>query len=102
MNGLHLDVIPHDLCDVFPLEHRLNAQSIPLITIITLRRYGSHYKINGPPVNIPASLDHVINILPRMPSELQLHPLKLKCKLEYKNHYLYGMIHKDKVVGAIT
>ena len=101
-NGLHLDVIPQDLCDVFPLEHRLISQRIPFITIMTLRRYGSHYKINGPPVNVPASLNQVINILLRMPNELQLHPLKLKCKLQYKSLYMYDMIHKDKVVRAIT
>ena len=37
-----------------------------------------------------------------MPSELQLHPVKLKCKLEYKSHYLYDMIHRDHVISAIT
>ena len=36
-----------------------------------------------------------------MPGELQLHPLKLKRKLEYKSHYMYDMIRKDKVIGAI-
>ena len=52
-----------------------------------MRRYGGHYKVNGPPVNIPATLYQIIDILPRMPSELQLHPVKLKHKLEYKSHY---------------
>ena len=47
--------------------------------------YGGHYKVNGPPVNVPATLDQIIEILPRMPSELQLHPMKLKSKLEYKS-----------------
>ena len=37
-----------------------------------------------------------------MPSELQLHPMKLKCKLEYKSHYMYDMIHSDHVISAIT
>ena len=37
-----------------------------------------------------------------MPNELQLHPLKLKCKLEYKSHYMYNMIQKDTVIEAIT
>ena len=49
-NGLHLDVIPQDLCDVFPLEHRVIAQRIPFTTIIILRKSGSPYEINGPPV----------------------------------------------------
>ena len=37
-----------------------------------------------------------------MPSELQLHPVKLKHKLEYKRHYMYDMIHRDYVISAIT
>ena len=37
-----------------------------------------------------------------MPSDLQLHPVKLKCKLEYKSHYMYDMICRDHVISAIT
>ena len=37
-----------------------------------------------------------------MPSEFQLHPVKLKCKLEYKCLYMYDMIHRDHVISAIT
>ena len=37
-----------------------------------------------------------------MPSELQLHPVNLKCKLEYKSHYMYGMICRDHVISATT
>ena len=37
-----------------------------------------------------------------MPSELQLHPVKLKHKLEYKTHHTYDMIHRDHVMSAIT
>ena len=37
-----------------------------------------------------------------MPSELQLHPVKLKCKLEYKSHYMYDMICRDHVISPIT
>ena len=71
--------------------------------------YSKHYineltlTLNGPPVNVPATLDQIIEILPCMPSELQLHPVKLKCKLEYKSHYMYDMIGRDcGVISAIT
>ena len=37
-----------------------------------------------------------------MPNELQLHPVKLKHKLEYKSHYMYDMICRDHVISAIT
>ena len=67
-----------------------------------MRQYGSHYKVNGPPANVPATLDQILDILPHMPSELQLHPVKLKCKVEYKSHYMYDMIHRDRVISAIA
>ena len=66
-----------------------------------MRQYGSHYKVNGPPVNVPATLDQIIKILPHMTSDLQLHPVKLKCKLEYKSHYMYDMICRDCVISSI-
>ena len=37
-----------------------------------------------------------------MPSELQLHPMKLKHKLEYKSQYMCDMICRDYVISAIT
>ena len=37
-----------------------------------------------------------------MPGELQLHPVKLKCKLQYKSHYMYDTIHRDHVISAFT
>ena len=100
-NGLALDVIPDELANMFPIECRVLSFRIPFITLIVIRRYGGHYKINGPPVNVPATLDQIARILPCMPGELQLHPLKLKRKLEYKSRYMYDMICKDKVIGAI-
>ena len=67
-----------------------------------MRQYGGHYKVNGPPVNIAATLDQITEILPHMPCELQIHPVKLKPKLEYKSYYMYYMIHRDHVISAIT
>ena len=69
--------------------------------MLIMRKYGSHYKVNGPCVNVPTTLDQVIHMLPLM-SPLQLHPVKLKRKLEYKSHYMFHLIGKDKVMGAIT
>ena len=37
-----------------------------------MRWYGGHYKVKGPTVNVPATLDQIIDILPHMASELQL------------------------------
>ena len=67
-----------------------------------MQQYGGHYKVNGPPVIVPATLDQIIDIVPHMPGDLQLHPIKPKCKLECKSHYMYDMIHRDCVISAIT
>ena len=91
-NGLKLHDIPQELDSITPLECRLVAKHIPFLTILMMKRYGGHYKVNGPCINIPTQLDQVLKILPQMPSELQLHPLKLKCELEYKIHYMYHVI----------
>ena len=53
--------------------------------------------------DIPQDLQNIFPLERRvMPSELQLHPVKLKCKLEYKSHYMYDMICRDHVISAIT
>ena len=66
-----------------------------------MRQYGGSYKVNGPPVNVAVILDQIIEILPCMPSELQIHPVKLNCKLKYKSHHMYDTIHRDHVISAI-
>ena len=43
-------------------------------------------------MNIPAKLDQIVEMLPQMPNELHLIPLKLKCKLEYKSYYVYDIV----------
>ena len=101
-NGLPLHDIPLDLQNILSLERRVMSPRIPFITILVMKQYGGHYKVNGPLVNVPATLDQIIDILPCMPSDLQLHPVKLKHKLEYKSHYIYDMICRDHVISAIT
>ena len=84
-NGLKLHDIPQELDSITPLGMQTCCQ---MHTI--------------PCINVPTKLDQVLKILPRMPNELQLHPLKLELKLEYKSHYMYHMIQKDTVIEAIT
>ena len=91
-NDLNLDPIPQDLTELSTIERRLISYRLPFLTLIAMRRYGGHYKINGPPVNIPAKLDKIVEMLPRLPNELQLIPLKLKCKLEYKSYYMSDVV----------
>ena len=37
-----------------------------------------------------------------MPNELQLIPLKLKQKLEYMSYYMYDIVQRDHIIGALT
>ena len=101
-NDLKLFTIPDELKNLFTIERRLISLQIPFITLIVMRKYGGHYKINGPPVNVPATLDQKVEILPRMLNDLQLHPLKLRRKLEYKGYYMYDVVRKDKILGALA
>ena len=100
--GLQLHDIPQDLQNIVPLKRRVISPQIPFLTILVMRGYGGHYKVNDPPVNVPATQDQIIDILTCMSSQLQLHPVKLKCMLEYKSHYMYDMICRDDVISAIT
>ena len=83
-NGLQLHDISQDLQNIFPLDRRVISPQIPFITILVMRQYDGHYKVNGPPVNVKATLDQIIEILPHMPGELQLHPVKLNVSLSTK------------------
>ena len=93
---------PTGFTEYISIGEKVISPWIPFITILVMRWYGGHYKVNGPPINIPATLDQSIEILPRMPSELQLNSVNLKYKLAYKSHYMYNMIHRDCVISAIT
>ena len=57
--------------------------------------------IQGPAVNVPSKVDTICNILPRLPSQSELVPLKLKCKLAYKGHYMYDYITPQKLLDAL-
>ena len=49
--------------------------------------YGNHYKVRGRCTNVPATRDEIINMLPRMSSEVQYYPIKLKKKIIYKSNH---------------
>ena len=77
-NGLLLPPIPPKLTNLSDLERRVIALHIPFMSIFCMVRYGSQYKIHGGCTNVPASLDQIFIMLPRMSNEVQFHPMKLK------------------------
>jgi hypothetical protein len=54
-----------------------------------------------PAVNVPSKLDSVCTVLPRLPSQTELIPLKLKRKLVYKGHYMYDYVTPEKLMNAL-
>ena len=56
---------------------------------------------HGPAVNVPSKVDTICTVLPRLPSETELIPLKLKRKLAYRGHYMYDYISPEKILSAL-
>jgi len=52
-------------------------------------------------VNVPSKVDTICDVLPRLPSQSELVPLKLKCKVAYKGHYMYDYIRPQKIFDAL-
>ena len=100
VNGLGLDEIPDELKDLNCLEMRLISLRIPFMKMVALPS-GKQRCIHGPAVNVPSKLDNVFTMLPRMPSEASMIPLKLKRKLRYKGHYMYDYVRPDEVMTAL-
>ena len=62
---------------------------------------GKQRSIHGPAVNVPSKLDTICNVLPRLPSQTELVPLKLKRKLSYRGHYMYYYVTSQKPLIAL-
>ena len=62
---------------------------------------GKQLAIHGPAVNVPTAIDTIMNVLPRNASDESFVPLKLKRKLAYLRHYMYGNINVERVNSAL-
>ena len=83
-----------------PVQAKANGLDLDFMKMVALPS-GKQRCIHGPAVNVPSKLDNVCTLLPRMPSEASMIPLKLKCKLHYKGHYMYNYVRPDKVMTAL-
>ena len=63
---------------------------------------GKQRSIHGPAVNVSSKVDTLCNVLPRLPSQSELVPLKLKRKLAYKGYYMYDYITPQKLLDALA
>ena len=99
-NNLELAPLPTELTDLNNLEIRMISQRIPFVKMVALPS-GKQHGIHGPAVNVPAKLDFICTQFPRLPSETQLVPMKLKRRLKYKSYYMYDYVRPEKVLAAL-
>ena len=99
-NGFQLDLIPPELDGLNELEIRLISLRIPFMKMVALPS-GRQQSIHGPAVNVPSNVDNVCEVLPRLPSQTELIPLKLKRRLCYKGHYMYNYVRPAVVLTAL-
>ncbi len=90
-NGLKLEPIPTGLETPNDMERMMFRKKIPFMKMGALPR-GRQWRLQGPCVNVPSNLDAVCNLLPRLPNDALLVPIKLKRRLCYKGHYMYEAI----------
>ena len=76
VKGLQLDPIPNGLEDLNALELRLISLRIPFMNMVALPS-GKQSCIHGPAVNVPSKVDSVCTLLPQLPSQTDLIPMKL-------------------------
>ena len=100
-NGLQLSNVPPELSGLNPLELRLICLRLPFMKMVALPS-GKQRSIDGPAVNVPSKVDTICNVLPRLPLQTKLVPLKLKRKLTYKGHYMYDYITPQKPLIALS
>ena len=62
---------------------------------------GKQKAIHGPAVNVPAKVDTVCEVLPRLPLQTEIIPLKLKRKVAYRGHYMYDYVTPQKTLDAL-
>ena len=71
-NGLNLQQIPDELANVTDFERRLNSPRILFMRIPSMLKIGSHYKVNGPCVNMPTNVEAVCNLPPQISYETKI------------------------------
>ena len=99
-NGLEITHVPLELQGLSRLEVRCIALRIPFMMISALPK-GKRGKIRGACVNVPATLQPIAEVLPRVPEDMDLVILKFKRIIVSKSNYLTDYIRPQRVMGAL-
>ena len=93
-NGLQLCPVPPELSSLNAVELRLICLRAPFMKMVALPS-GKQRSIHGPAVNVPST---ICEVLPRLPSQTEMVPLKLKRK---GGHYMYDYVTPQKPLDAL-
>ena len=63
---------------------------------------GKQRSVHGPAVNVPSKVDTICDVLPRLPSQTEIVPLKLKRKVAYRGHYMYDYVTPQNLLDALN
>ena len=78
--GILVTIFVRYLLSLNLLELRLISLRVPFMKMVTLP-FRKQRSIHGPTVNVPSKVDTICEILPCLPSQSELVPLKLKRKV---------------------
>ena len=96
INNLELDLLQ----ELNQLERHLISPVLPFMKIVTLPK-GLQKGIHGPVVCVPSNVSKVTNILPRYVNDDTLLKVKLKRKMEYRDHHLFQRISVSRMRAAL-
>ena len=99
-NMLEVPGVPEELQGLTRLECHCIGLRIPFMMLRALRK-GGLGQICGPCVNVPATLEPIAKVLPRVPENIDLVLLKFKRMITYKSNYMCDYIRPQKVMIAL-
>ena len=98
-NGATFPKLPECL-ELTNLEERLAAARIPLMQLQQLPR-GGQLSIHGNVVNLPTNMTSTVSCLPRNITDEQTIPLKLKRKLQYRQHFQFQTVRPNRIISVV-
>ena len=99
-NDLYLDEIPPELSGLNELEIRFIAQRILFMKIVSLPK-GGQKGMQGPCVNVPASIKEACHRFPRLAHQIDLVEFKLKRKISYKGHHMRMKVEPRAIMKGL-
>lgn len=97
LNGFKYTAIPADLPKLDLVSGRLISPRIPFMQIRRLRHVQGQFGILGQVINVPVSVNTMVNQLPRSIDDDYCINVHIKRKQIYRSSYLTGLINKRNI-----